>query len=102
MTTIASGADILIPVNALVVLGEFCRVIMLVTLDTTEECKIARHCVTFDALIPFAIMITAVNWEVLLVVIPGRRIPGVCVMAILARRRKLSGYVIRVVGRVVI
>ncbi len=69
---------------------------MLVAVDATEEGKIARAGVAIDTLIPFILMLAAVDREILLVMVKSGRIPGCFGMTILTGCREPCGRVVRV------
>ena len=73
-----------------------------VTNDTIEYGEIARCSMAIHALIPFIFMLSAVNREILLIVIPGRRLPGSGRVAIRASRWKLCRRVVWIVRSIVI
>ena len=75
---------------------------MLVAVDATEELKIARAGVAIDTLIPFILMLAAVDREILLVMVKSGRIPGCFGMTILTGCREPCGRVVRVGCRIVI
>ena len=75
---------------------------MFVAIDTTEHREIVRCGMALHAVVPCAFMRPAVDREILLVVVPGRRIPGICCMAVLTGRRKLCCTVVRVIGPIII
>lgn len=55
----------------------------------------------FDALTPLIFVLSAINWEILLVMVEGRRIPSCSGVAVLAACWKTGSGVIRVGGRIV-
>lgn len=68
--------------------------VVLMAVDTTEQCVIRRICVTFRTVHPFALMRAAVNREIQSVMIKGGGLPGRFAMAGFAIRRKLRGFMI--------
>ena len=84
------------------VIRHISRIVVFMAIDTAEKGKIPRSGMTINALIPFAVMSATVYGEIILIVVPGGRIPGVRGMTILTRGRKLSRNVIRVIGGVII
>ena len=81
--------------------GHLGWVIMFVASDATECCKIIGCCMAFDALTPLIFVFPGINWEILLVMVEGRRIPSCSCMAVLAACWKTGSCVIRVGGRIV-
>lgn len=63
--------------------------------DTSKFSVIRRVGMAIHTLIPFSFVLTAINWEILCVVVKRRRHPGIFSVAIRAIGRKLGG---RVVG----
>ena len=78
------------------------RIIVFVAINATEQGKISRSGVAIHTLIPFVVVISTINREILLVVIPGGGHPGTGRMAILTSGRELCCAVVRVVRVVVI
>ena len=64
MTVVASITIVLITRYSLVILIYSVLIIMFVANDTTKRLVIARCCVAFGALVPFIVVLSAVNWEV--------------------------------------
>jgi hypothetical protein len=77
-------------------------VIVFVADDTTKGCKIVGSGMAFGAQRPGVFMFPAINWEILLVVVKGRRSPGGRGMAVLASRWETCGSVVRIGSRVII
>lgn len=77
MAVEAGRTGILVATHPLVIIGQLRRIIMFVTIDTTEGRKITRCSMTINALIPFSFVFSTVNREILLVVVKTGRLPGV-------------------------
>lgn len=76
-------------------------VIMFVAGNTAECRKIIGRGMAFDALTPLIFVFPAINWEILLVMVEGRRIPSCSGVAVLAACWEPGSGVIRVGGRIV-
>ena len=83
------------------VIIDFVLVVVFVAIYATEYGIIARYYMAIDALIPFSVVVSAVDREILIVVVPGRWRPGALCMAILTGGRELRRLVVGVI-RVVI
>lgn len=78
------------------------RIIVFMTINTTEQSIISRGGVAIHTLVPFVVVISTKYREILLVVIPGRGHPGTGRVAILTSGRELCCAVVRVVRVVII
>ena len=97
MALIASDALVDIPPHSLM-LPVGINLVVFMAINATEQTIISRCGMAFCADFPFVVMISAVNREVLPVVIEGRWRPCCRCMAKLAFRRKLSRFMRRVGG----
>ena len=99
MTGITGGAGIRIAVYSLVIV---IRARVGMANRATENRIVARCCMTFGALVPFAFVLPAVNREIHIIVIKSCGCPGRFRVAILASCRETHGSVIRAVRLIVI
>lgn len=90
-----------VSVYVFVVIGQFCRIIVFVAVNTTECTKVARRQMAVGATVPLAIMLTTVNGEVHAVMIKCRWRPGIHRMTGLTVRREACAEVIGIIGAVV-
>lgn len=102
MTTETGCTDILIPIHPLVIVGYLRRTIMFVTIDATKCRKIPRIRVAVHALIPFPLVFSTVDREILLIMVETGGLPGRFGVTILAGGREARRRVFGTVGRVVI
>jgi len=70
------------------------RLVMRMAVGTRKNGKIARILMAIGAIGPFVIVRAGVNGKVLRIVIPTARLPGSCIMAILASRWEIRCWVI--------
>ena len=70
---ITRRTHVLVPVNALMVLGKLRGVIVFVTSNTTEKGKIVRGSMALYTLIPLILVLTTVYRKILLVMMESRR-----------------------------
>ena len=96
------AALINVSVYIFVVIGQFCRIIVFVAVNTTECTKVARRQMAVGTTVPLAIMLTTVNGEVHAVMVECRWRPGIHRMAGLTVGREACTEVIGIVGAVVI
>ncbi len=75
---------------------------MFVTIDTTKCRKISRIRVAVHALIPFPLVFSTIDREILLVVVEAGGLPGGFGVAILTGGREARGGMFGAIGRVVI
>jgi len=101
MTFQAGDAVILVSAHSLVVLIGI-LLIMLMAIDAAENGIVFRIRMTFGTGIPFAVMVTGIDGEVLCVVVKSRGYPGNLVMTGLAFGRELGGSMRRIGCLVVI
>lgn len=73
-----------------------------VTGDAGEDGIVGRVGVAVGAGVPFTLVLPRINREILVVVVKGRRCPGILGMAHFAIRRELCGCMWRIVGLVII
>lgn len=95
----AGGAIVRITANAVVF---FVGIGIGMAGDAGEFCVIGRIGMAIRTLIPFAFVFAAIYRKMLAVVVESRRHPGIFPVAIGAIGRKIQGYVVGVVGIVVI
>jgi hypothetical protein len=101
MTGITSQAIVGITRNIFVFIVHI-RLIVLMTIYTTENAVITRINVALGTRIPFTFMFTAIDREELVVMIESRGLPGILTMTILACRWKLRRGMWRIIGLVIV
>lgn len=70
--------------------------------NTAKQGEIPGRRMAFYTFIPFVVVVSTVNGEVLLIVIPGGRRPAIFGMAIYTGRRESGRLVIWIAGSVII
>jgi hypothetical protein len=65
----AGLAGILISRYFVMLVGQLAGVIVLMAVYTTKQSKITRGSMAFAALVPFAIVFSAIDWEILAVMV---------------------------------
>lgn len=70
MTGVACGTRVLIPGNLIVIIVHLRLIAVLMAIDTTEKGVVIWSSMTLYAVVPFAIVIAAVNRKILLIVVP--------------------------------
>lgn len=70
MTGVACGTRVLIPGNLIVIIVYLRLIAVLMTSDTTEKGVVIWSSMTLYTVVPFSIVITTVNREILLIVVP--------------------------------
>jgi hypothetical protein len=85
-----------------VVIGRFHWVVVFVAINAAKRCKVAGYRMAFDALVPFALVFSAVNREVLVIMVPGGRYPCRFRVAILTSCGELCRSMVGIVGVIVI
>lgn len=84
------------------ILIHLCFIIMFMTIGTAENGKIARIGVAFGTLCPFSFMCTAIDAEILTVMVKGGWCPGGLAMATLTSGREIGRFVIGIPGGIII
>jgi len=88
--------------NLVMVIVYLLLIVVFVAINTTEQAEVTGHRVAIYALVPLAVVFSAINGEIHVVVVKCSGLPCIFAVAVLAGSRELGGNMVGVVGRVII